>query len=50
MLLMEEFVSDTVPKSRHAAMKDVTTMQRKEEFVLGMEQRKRIAAVKDVPA
>ena len=38
-----------VPKLRYADMKDVTTMQRKEEFVLGMEQRERIAAMKDVP-
>ena len=49
-MLKEEFVSDMVPKLRYAAMKDVPTMYRKEEFVSGTVHhgQGRLVPIKDV--
>ena len=44
----EEYVADTVPKLRHAGMKDVRTLPKKEEFVSVMEERD-IVPLKDAP-
>ena len=48
---MKEYVSDMVPKLRHAATKDVTIMHRKEEFVsaTGQHGQDIFAAMRDAP-